>query len=160
MLIRDLLSVGRINPGIEASSRNDALAVLVDMMIADRAYPKPFRKELMDMLLEREDIQTSGIENGVAIPHVPSHHVTRITGAFGIMKEPLTDWTSTDGSPIRYILLLVAPEDSFRMHVKSLWSAARLFGNLRTLAAIRQSRSPEDILRVISNAETQQEFAE
>ncbi|MHC4660072.1 MAG: PTS sugar transporter subunit IIA [Planctomycetota bacterium] len=160
MLLRDLLSAGRINPAMKAKTRDDALAELVDVLVSDKAFPLPYRDELLKSVIERENMQTTGVENGVAIPHVPSVHISKITGALGIHDEPIGEWQSIDGSPIRFVLLLVAPKDSFRMHVKALWSAAKLFSSPQILAALRQSKTPEEIMRVIESAETQQEFYE
>ena len=104
MLLRDFFSTDTIKLGMEAETKDDALKELVTLFGLDEKS----EAILFKMLKRRENLGSTGIGRGIAIPHCRSLVVNRLRVAFGRQPSGL-DFKAIDGKPVRYIFLIVAP---------------------------------------------------
>jgi mannitol/fructose-specific phosphotransferase system IIA component (Ntr-type) len=104
MLLRDFFSTDTIKLDLEAETKDDALKELVTLFgLDDKSEGILFK-----MLKRRENLGSTGIGRGIAIPHCRSLVVNRLRVAFGRQASGL-DFKAIDGKPVRYIFLIVAP---------------------------------------------------
>jgi mannitol/fructose-specific phosphotransferase system IIA component (Ntr-type) len=104
MLLRDFFSTDTIALDLEAETKDDALKELVALFGLDEKS----EGILFKMLKRRENLGSTGIGRGIAIPHCRSLVVNRLRVAFGRQASGL-DFKAIDGKPVRYIFLIVAP---------------------------------------------------
>lgn len=104
MLLRDFFTTDTIKLDLEAETKDDALKELIDLFGLDEKS----RGILFKMLKRRENLGSTGIGHGIAIPHCRSLVVNRLRVAFGRKASGL-EFNAIDEKPVRYIFLIVAP---------------------------------------------------
>lgn len=123
MKILDILDPAAIVPEMRATSKPAALEELAGALAA--RYPTIDQARLVEVLLEREELGSTAIGEGIAIPHGKLAGLTDVVAAFGRSSRGI-DFDSLDGSPTRLFFLLVAPEESAGIHLKALARISRL----------------------------------
>jgi len=123
MKILDILPKSAIIPELEGRSKRQVLEELIEAIL--RAKPELDRQRLMAVLLERERLGSTGIGDGIAIPHGKLKDLDQLMLSFG--KSNLgVDFESMDGKPVHLLFLLVAPENCTGIHLRALARIARL----------------------------------
>jgi PTS system nitrogen regulatory IIA component len=117
MKIMDILVRDAVVLDLAADSKRDALAEMAERLAG--AEPTLERERLLGVLLEREKLQSTGIGEGVAIPHGKMAGLPRLVASFARSREGI-DFESIDGQPTRLFFLLVVPEHSGGQHLKAL----------------------------------------
>jgi nitrogen PTS system EIIA component len=146
MTLTDLIARDAVLPSLKAASKKQALQDMSER--ASRACQLPAR-EIFDVLLQRERLGSTGIGNGIAIPHGKLAKIERITGVFARLDKPI-DFESLDGEPVDLILLLLAPESAGADHLKALARAARLLRSPAITAKLRKTRDAGLIYALLS----------
>ncbi|OJT17899.1 PTS fructose transporter subunit IIA [Archangium sp. Cb G35] len=146
MRISEFLSPEALIADLQAS---DKQAVLREMSaVLARAHPSLKEDRLVEVLREREKLGSTGIGEGVAIPHGKLPGLTNLVAAFGVSRQGV-DFEAIDGKPTHLFFALVAPENSAGVHLKALARISRLFKNPRFRASILEATSAADIHALI-----------
>jgi PTS system nitrogen regulatory IIA component len=103
---------------------------------------------LLEVLVERENLQSTGIGDGVAIPHGKLPGLQRLLAAFARSQDGV-DFESIDGQPTHLFFLLVVPEQSGGLHLKALARISRFFRDAGFRKALLEAETREDVLRAI-----------
>ncbi|MCP4397355.1 MAG: PTS sugar transporter subunit IIA [bacterium] len=148
MKLTDILAESSIVADLQASEKTEVLEHLVEAVIT--THPELETQEILDVLLEREKLGSTGIGDGIAIPHGKSANVTQIISGFGLSKEGI-DFDSLDGKPANLFFLLVAPENSVGVHLKMLARISRMLKNSDFQKKLLQANSQQEIYQVISD---------
>ncbi len=146
MKLSELLDEDNIIPDLKAKDKKGVLEELVDAVITRE--PSIDKRALVKILLERERLGSTGIGDGVAIPHGKYHGLSQPLISFGRNREGL-DFESMDGQPAHLFFLLVAPENSANVHLKVLATIARILKNSGFRKALMGAPSREEILEQI-----------
>ena len=131
---------------LKSSSKRQALMEL-SKRIADNNNLS--EREIFDVLLEREKLGSTGIGEGIAIPHGKLKGLEKICGCFVRLNKPI-DFESIDGKPVDLIFLLLAPENSGVQHLKALALMSRIMGNKTFCNKLRSSDSAESIFSLLT----------
>jgi PTS system nitrogen regulatory IIA component len=123
MKVLDILEPAAVIADMRATSKPEALRELAGV-VAD-LHPGIDRTRLVEVLLDREELGSTAIGEGIAIPHGKFPGMTNVIAAFGRSMRGI-DFDSLDGSPTRLFFLLVAPESSAGVHLKALARISRL----------------------------------
>lgn len=127
----------------------DKAAVLEEMAkLMASHYQFSDAQRLLEVLLAREKVCSTGIGEGVAIPHGKVPGVKRVFGAFGRSPEGV-DFQAQDRGPTYLFFLLVAPEDSTSDHLKALARVSRLLQDAEFRARLMEGKTREEILNAI-----------
>ena len=110
-------------------------------------------REIFDALLQRERLGSTGVGDGVAIPHGKLAKCVEIFGVFGRLERPI-DFESVDGLPVDLIFLLIAPENAGADHLKALAQTARTFRNQSLLAQLRATRDASALFSLLAMTPT------
>jgi len=105
-------------------------------------------QRLLDTLLDRERLGSTGIGEGVAIPHGKLPGLPALVASFG-RSTPGIDFQAIDGRPTHLFFTLIAPENSAGAHLKALARISRIFKNPAFREAIMKASGPEEIFRLI-----------
>lgn len=136
MLLTDLVTPESVFASLKASSKKQLLLDLSERVSKVSGIPA---REVFDALLQRERLGSTGIGDGVAIPHGKLSRAKRILGAFARLDRPI-DFEALDGAAVDLIFLLIAPESAGADHLKALACAARLLRDPSFLTAARATR--------------------
>lgn len=147
MKLIDILNESAIVPDLQVSTKTEALEDLVEAM-AESNFEVD-KEEILNILLEREELGSTGIGDGIAIPHGKSSNLSQITSGFGLSKGGI-DFDSLDGKPAHLFFLLVAPEDSAGVHLKMLARISRMLKNTDFRNRLLRANSRQEIYQIIS----------
>jgi nitrogen PTS system EIIA component len=147
MRLIDILDESSIVADLRAKTKTEALQVLVDAL-APKIQPLQ-TQDILEVLLEREALGSTGIGDGIAIPHGKSPALTQIVSGFGLAKGGI-DFDSLDGKPAYLFFLLVAPENSIGTHLKILARISRMLKNSEFRKKLLGATSQQAIYQIIS----------
>jgi PTS system nitrogen regulatory IIA component len=147
MKITEFLKPDAVLPKLTARSKSDLLQEMGGLLARTYAVGDPAR--LVSVLEERERLGSTGIGEGVAIPHGKIAGLPSLVAAFGVSPAGI-DFNAVDGKPTHLFFVLVAPENSAGMHVKALALIARLFRNSKLREAVMQAETAEAIYALLS----------
>jgi PTS system nitrogen regulatory IIA component len=133
MDLSDLIEVPAIMPALKANSKKQVLQLLAEKAARITGLPE---REIFDTVLRREKLGSTGVGNGIAIPHGKISGVRRITGVFARLEQPV-DFDSLDDEPVDLVFLLLAPEGAGADHLKALSRIARVLRDTGTVDKIR-----------------------
>lgn len=143
----DLLTPDRVVLDVTAASKRQALKGLAQQS-ADVAH-RP-AADLLDALIEREKLGTTGIGDGMAIPHAKLEGLDRMVGAFMRLAQPV-DFDSLDDQPVDLFFLLLAPADAATEHLKALSRVARIFRNADLCEQLRRETDHEKVFDLLTD---------
>lgn len=146
----DLLTVDRIKIPLVSTTKDEVLRELVG--VVSTGGEEQQHAELLRAVREREAVLSTGIGNGVAIPHGKSSVIPELRMAAGT-AEPPVDFDALDGQPVQLLFLLVGPESAAGPHIKALSRIARIIRNNDVRRALVAARTPEDFIAALKEAE-------
>lgn len=142
MKISEALSVNSIETGQKYHLKSELIDALLNL--AQRSGNISDMEEAKRQVMKREDIMSTGIGNGLAIPHAKTAAVSRITAALITLSEPL-DYDSLDGEDINLAFLLLGDDKNVGLHLRLLSKVSRLLNNDSFYETIRQASDPREI---------------
>lgn len=123
MMLMEILSGKSVIVGLKGQNKHEILKELVDALeVGDKISD---RDKVLEAVLLREEIMSTGIGHGIAIPHGKSEYVTALGGVLGIKSEGV-NFDALDGKPTYIFFLLVSPLDVSGPHIKALARISRL----------------------------------
>lgn len=129
---------------MEARKKPEAIRELVDVVTGGGDIREPER--LYQELLEREKLASTGIGNGIAIPHCLTDRVSETRMAFG-RKQKGIKFDSVDRQPATLFFLIVGPEGTHTEHLQLLSKLSRYLHDTSVLRGLLEAKSPEDVLQ-------------
>lgn len=148
MDLSDLIDASSIMPALKANSKKQLLQLLAERASILTGIPE---REVFDTVLQRERLGSTGVGNGIAIPHGKLPGVKRITGVFARLETPV-DFEALDDQPVDLVFLLLAPEGAGADHLKALSRIARILRDPETVAKIRGTTEAAAIQALLSDA--------
>ena len=145
-----LLTPQRVRVGLDASSKSDVLRAMVSLA-ARSSEVRDWRKLLADVQA-REALISTGVGQGLALPHARTDAVTETVAAFATLAEPV-DYASLDGAPVRMVLLIAGPEHQKTQHLRLLSRASRVMADPDTRQRLLDAPSSDSVLDVLADAE-------
>lgn len=150
MRLTEILKPSNIKVPLQATTKTDAIKELVDLLAANGEVTDA--KKVLDAVLDRESTRTTGIGNGLAIPHGKCGGTTGLVMAIGKADTPI-DFQSIDGRPVSLIWLLSSPPDKTGPHIHALARISRLMTIDKFRQALLQAQSPEEMFEIIVQQE-------
>lgn len=148
--LTDLLTPDRIRIPLESRTKDELLRELVDV-VSEGQQPAE-RAELLRAVRDREAVLSTGVGNGVAIPHGKSPLLPELRMAAGTASDPV-EYDALDGQPVRLVFLLVGPETAAGPHIKALSRIARLIRHDDVREQLMRAKSAEEFLAALRHAE-------
>ena len=106
-------------------------------------------RQIYDVLLERERLGSTGVGNGIAIPHGKLAGLKRLQGLF-LRLEPAVDFDSVDEQPVDLVFLLLAPESAGADHLKALARVSRLLRDRQVCEKLRGAEHPDALYALLT----------
>ena len=149
MQLSDFLDFDAIRTGVPGGKKRALLQLLANAA-GQRLGREP--SEILESIVERERLGSTGFGNGIAIPHGKIEGLTSIYGLFVRLAEPV-DYKAIDGRPVDLVFLLLSPPDAGADHLKALASISRVMRHAPTLEKMRGARSRDALAAVLMGAD-------
>ena len=148
MEISDLISLDAIVANLRATSKKQALQDLARRAADVTGEPE---RAIFEVLIERERLGTTGVGNGIAIPHGKLPGLDKLYGLFARLDTPI-DFDAIDEQPVDLICLLLAPESAGADHLKALARVSRLLRDRSICDKLRGSDTAEAIFALLTES--------
>jgi len=146
MRIGDLMDKSLIIPNLSPRNKREVLRELVECIVKKETDINS--NDLLRVLLEREELGSTGIGDGIAIPHGKVTKINKLVVSCGRSIQGV-DFQSMDGKPTHIIFLLIAPENSAGVHLKALARISRLLKDGEFRKRLMQANTTDEMYDII-----------
>ena len=146
MDLSDLITPDAILPSLKANSKKQVLQAIAEKAAAMTGVEE---RDIFETLVKREKLGSTGVGNGIAIPHGKLANLSQIFGLFARLPKPI-DFEALDDTPVDLIFLLLAPESAGADHLKALARVARLFREAGVVGKLRASSDKAALYSVLT----------
>lgn len=150
MNIVGLLDEKTVLPNLDVDSKTEILDKLISSLSSK--VNKEELKTIRTAVFEREQIMSTGVGKGLAIPHGKASGINENYAAFAHLKNPV-DYEAIDGEPVSLVFLLVGPQSSNSMHIKMLSRISRLMNNNEFRQRLKECKTSEKIIELFKKEE-------
>jgi len=150
MKIVDFLFEDSIIIGMKNREKEAALEELLTAL--EKAGRIKDRKKILEALIEREKLGSTGIGQGIAVPHAKTNQIDNLVAALGISQKGI-NFEALDGEPVNIIFLVLAPAKATGIHLKALAKIARLLKDKVFRQSLKTASSPAEALKIIAEDE-------
>ncbi len=154
MRLSDFINKRLIVLSLQAKGKKETLEELADLLTRQRIIPN--KERLVKVLLERESLGSTGVGNGIAIPHAKTDLVKKIIIAFAKSDKGI-DFDSLDKKPVYLVFLIIAPEEAHETYLRVLARISRLLHEERIRNGLRAAQSPRQVINLIRKEEKEAE---
>ncbi|HGJ64354.1 TPA: PTS sugar transporter subunit IIA [bacterium] len=151
MRLMDFLIPEAIEPSLKSTNKTDAIKELVALLKITKAISD--EESVARVVLEREELGSTGIGEGIAVPHGKSSDVDKVIAAFGRSEKGINFESETDDIPVKLIFLLIAPAGSSGPHLLALARISRLLRSKDFREKLIKAKSKSDILNIFKSEE-------
>ena len=148
MRLTDILTENHIKINFDSNNRDDSIRELIDLLGEEITVPE----DAYNAVLEREKIMTTGVGNGIAIPHCKHTSCPGFRSALGIHPKGI-EFEAIDKKKVKIVFLLVGPENNPGLHIKLLSRISRLMSNEDLRERLINASSSEEALELIEEEE-------
>ena len=142
-------------PDLQVSTKEDAIRSMVGSLTKTGAIAADQEEAVVSAIMEREELGSTGIGNGVAVPHTKHSAVEQLVSTVALVKNGV-DFASLDGEDVYILFLLVSPPDRPGDHLRALETVSKHLRNQNFCSFLRQSDSAKDIIELLSEADSNQ----
>lgn len=154
MNLMDLISPRCIKVPLESGDKQSVLSELVDLVVNVKRLPH--RDAIVEALLEREEVGSTGIGHGVALPHAKCVEVKEIHIACGVSTAGV-DFEALDREPVYIFFLILAPRSAPGQHLKAMSMLTRFLSKANVREKLTQAKNADEfysVLHDINDAQT------
>ena len=150
MKLAKLLNPDQIILDMKAAEHWPAIVELVGHLVSSGQLPAAQLDEMLAAFREREDLVSTGIGSGVAIPHAFSDHLERVIAVFGRSAAGI-DFQALDNEPVHFIILFIVPRKEYHPHLRTLAAIAKMFTNREILRQLGGAGSVDEIVTIFES---------
>ena len=147
--LKNILSVDRIT-FISQSSKRDALVELSEVLA--KAPQIKNAQELTQEILKREELMSTAIGKGIAIPHVRLSSVTDLVMAVGICKTPINDYQTIDDEPVKLLFMIAAAYNQHSYYLKTISQFSSKFKDTALLNSIYLAKTEQEVFDLLAES--------
>lgn len=150
MKIADLLTLDRVVAGLQVSSKKRLLEQVSELIV--QGSPELSASEIFEGLFARERLGSTGLGEGVAIPHGRIKGAQAAVGGFVQLQQPI-DYDAIDSRPVDLLFCLIVPEESTEEHLQILATLAALFSNKALCQQLRETTDRNVLYKLLTQFE-------
>lgn len=152
MKLTEFVVADAIVPDLQVASKNDAIRAMVASLKKVNAIPADDEEGIIAAILKREELGSTGIGNGVAVPHTKHPSVDRLVATVALATDGV-DFASLDGEDVYILFLLVSPPDRPGDHLRGLENISRHLRDSKFCSFLRQAKTQKDIVELLDEAD-------
>jgi nitrogen PTS system EIIA component len=151
MRITQFLKRAAVIPALTAATRDAAIAEMVAALQAAGAFDPASTPDIVAAVHRREQLGSTGIGRGIAIPHSRHSSVSQLVGGLGVCRRPEgIGFDAIDGEPVFVLVLLISPQDQPGQHLRALDSVVQTFKDDGFLGRLRECPSADEMWALLS----------
>lgn len=144
--VKNVLSPDRV-VFINNSSKHDAIIELADVLATAPQIKN--KEELLSEILKREELMSTAVGRGIAIPHVRLSSVTDLVMAVGICKKPLEDYQTVDDNPVNLLIMIAAAYNQHTYYLKTISYFSAKLKSQELRDAVKNAQSPREVYDIL-----------
>jgi mannitol/fructose-specific phosphotransferase system IIA component (Ntr-type) len=152
MRMSDFVVRDAIIPALTAVTKEGVIREMVDALRAAGQFRGADQDDVVRAILHREELATTGIGRGIAIPHAKHQSVERLTATVALSPEGI-DFKSVDTLPVHVVVLLISPKEAHGLHLRALEAVSRRLRDDGFVRALRQAKTKEEIISLLERPE-------
>jgi PTS system fructose-specific IIA component/PTS system nitrogen regulatory IIA component len=152
MKFSDFIESGAITAQLTAEDKESVIEELVGSLVSAGGIKEDDKKGIVDAVMKREELGSTGIGRGVAVPHTKHPSVDRLIGTVAISRDGV-DFKSLDGEKVMIFFLLVSPPDRPGDHLRALENISRQLRDDTFCRFLRQAQTVEDIKQLLDESD-------
>jgi len=152
MAIQQLLSLQRVVPAVSASSKKRLIEQLSTLL--GEGEPEVDTQAAFQSMIDRERLGSTGIGDGVALPHGRLKGLKKAVGAFVTLEQEM-DYDALDRKPVRMAFALLVPDNATQEHLQLLRELAIIFSNKVVRERLLHAKTAEEMYRTLTDQETE-----
>lgn len=155
MKLMDFVVPSAIVTDMQVTTKEGAIRGLVGALKVAGIVPAESEDSIVAAILKREELGSTGIGNGVAVPHTKHVSVSKLVAAIALTRDGV-DFQSLDGGQVHILFLLVSPPDRPGDHLRGLENISRHLRNQNFCNFLRQAKTKEDVITLLNEADNNQ----
>ena len=155
MKFADFVSTKAIRADLASDDKEGVIREMATALVESGAVAEEELEGIVKAILRREELGSTGIGRGVAVPHTKHPSVDKLVGTVGVSVEGL-DFDSLDGEKVQLLFLLISPPDRPGDHLRALENISRQLRDDTFCRFLKQSKTTEDILQLLVEADNNQ----
>lgn len=155
MKFHDFVNTSAIRADLEAEDKPSVIAELVASLVEAGQISADEQGSILKAIMKREDLGSTGIGRGVAVPHTKHPSVDRLVGTVGVSNAGV-DFNSLDGEKVQLFFLLISPPDRPGDHLRALENISRQLRDDSFCKFLKQSKTAESIQQLLEEADNNQ----
>lgn len=153
MKFSDFVAVDAIRSHVDASTKEGVIREMAGALVDAGKIPAADLEGIVRAIMKREDLGTTGIGRGVAVPHTKHPSVDRLVGTVAVSQEGI-DFESLDGEPVHLFFILVSPPEQAGQHLRALENISRQLRDDAFCRELKAAKAPADIQHLLEAADT------
>ncbi len=146
MKLMDFIVKDAIVVNLQGTEKKDVLEEMVEALVKSKKISS--QEKVVKILLDREELGSTGIGQGIAIPHGKTNEVDNVVIAFGSSKQGI-EFESLDGELVYLVFLLLAPVESTGIHLKALAKISRILKDKHFRQSLRDAKDVAEVTKII-----------
>jgi|SRR5690606_2042704 len=155
MKFSDFVCVEAIKAELVAEDKTSVIEELVGALVVAGQIAEADKESIVKAIMKREELGSTGIGRGVAVPHTKHPSVDRLVGTVGVSSEGV-DFESLDGEKVQLCVVLISPPDRPGDHLRALENISRQLRDDTFCRFLKQSKTAEDIQQLLEEADNNQ----
>ena len=155
MKLLDFVVPDAILPDLQVQNKEAAIRAMVEGLKGSGSIKPEDEENIVAAILKREELGSTGIGNGVAVPHTKHPSVDHLIATVALAKDGV-DFTSLDGEDVFILFLLVSPPDRPGDHLRGLENISRHLRNQNFCNFLKQARTKEEVIELLQEADNNQ----
>ena len=155
MKFSDFVSSSAIRAELTSRDKETVIGELVDSLQAAGEISAADREDIVKAILKREELGSTGIGRGIAVPHTKHPSVNKLVGTVGVSSDGV-EFDSLDGEKVQLFFLLVSPPDRPGDHLRALENISRQLRDETFCRFLKQSKTTGDIMQLLEEADNNQ----
>ncbi len=151
----DFVSREAIRTSIDVDDKEQVIRSMASALLEAGKISEDEHESIVEAILKREELGSTGIGRGVAVPHTKHPSVSELVGTVAI-SEAGVDFDSLDGEKVHLLFLLVSPPDRPGDHLRALENISRQLRDDTFCRFLKQSKKPEDVWQLLEEADNNQ----
>lgn len=151
----DFVCAGAIRADLSADDKEGVIRELVKALVSADAIKTDEQENIVKAIMKREELGSTGIGRGVAVPHTKHASVDKLVGTVGVSGDGV-DFLSLDGEKVQLFFLLVSPPDRPGDHLRALENISRQLRDDSFCRFLKQSKTAADIQQLLEEADNNQ----
>jgi PTS system fructose-specific IIA component/PTS system nitrogen regulatory IIA component len=155
MKFTDFVNRDAIKAELTADDKEGVIREMAQALVENGGVASGDMEGIVRAILKREELGSTGIGRGVAVPHTKHASVDRLVGTVAVSREGV-DFNSLDGEKVQLVFMLISPPDRPGDHLRALENISRQLRNDTFCLFLKQAKSPEDITQLLDEADNNQ----